>query len=554
MEEHPGSPTHSSGGDSLRASYAATRKRFLHARKLSASHLQIPEPTQTRAMRLIASIADKHELNLGKAMADKHGPGLFHRSASVSMLVGGPTCTCGQQFALNAQWFDQLVKCRGEKEAIEKELSTLCLSDQALERERSLEHSFIALKEQLDKALADYHHKEMECQAQIDASRFEAEKSHNNLLYLQAAVGDYEAIIESMKEESKKAASQQELKIEKLKSEIEALTAQIDAMSEALEHLTNEKHQLKKRDSKSQHSHPSFDLQTKNFQKSLAENNLIALELQDALTRCEALSQEVSLRETRIQEVLVEKTKLVVAHRRDMERQRLQQVEDTAKLCEENRLLSYRVSILENKLKLDAETTTGDLLAWKPASPSNIESPDPGLKSDFALSERWIEDYVFNQQPFNELRDTNREDAESNREGASRCHTPLTSRSKIHQAETHRQDSKYKNDWCDNLSKFNTQPKQNRVGNIIVPFQVACDKGVQVEAASLERRSTSDSGIRKVCLKKQETGKSVSLKDILLSLPSFSVLIVALFISLVIRYRRMTQSLRRRLFESVFAG
>lgn len=121
MESKGSCQSQSSGTDSARASYAASRRRFLNTRKIVTPQLAFMEHNRTRAMRLLTSVADRNDDSCEFTSPVKPAPQLFHRSHSLSMMVSGSTCTCGNQIAVNAEWLDQLIKCRAEKEQIEKE-------------------------------------------------------------------------------------------------------------------------------------------------------------------------------------------------------------------------------------------------------------------------------------------------------------------------------------------------------------------------------------------------------------------------------------------------
>lgn len=129
MEQKTGSPSGSSGTDSVRTGFAESRKRFLHVRKMSASQLGFVDPGISRTFRLQAMMAeakdDSDEWPSLQKQAAIPTNNMFHRSSSMQMLSGGSLCTCGQQIALNAKWLDELVKLRAEKESIEKEWSSL---------------------------------------------------------------------------------------------------------------------------------------------------------------------------------------------------------------------------------------------------------------------------------------------------------------------------------------------------------------------------------------------------------------------------------------------
>lgn len=401
------------------------------------------------------------------------------------------------------------------------------------------------LKESLEKAISDCQHKEYECQAQVDASHMQLEQAQDAVAHLNAAVVDYEATVESLKEQIAKTREEFLVEKNRLKQELDSALAQNASLTETVEHLNAEKPKQKKKDyspslvvNKVEPTPPKF------FQNQL-ENNILAAELKNALTECENLNLEIELREKRIQELLLEKTKLSVSQRKEVDRLRIQQSEEVFKLKEEIRLLTFKISMLENKVNSEPEKVPVDNMSWKPASPSNIETGDQAVKGDYGLSEKWIEDYVFNQKPLSDVNDANSSENEHIRETCIHCHTisAYRARTPLPGGESHRKDLKHRSGLC---SQISTNPKKSNHKQL-----VDCDKSVQVDVQHLDTAASQDPKLRKLPAKRSDPSKLKYICDFLFSLPSIGILFVALLICLVFRYRRMTQVLRNKLLSQV---
>lgn len=270
-----------------------------------------------------------------------------------------------------------------------------------------------------------------------------------------------------------------------------------------------------------------FETITDRFQTNQLENNLLAAELQTSLTECESLRLESELQEKRIQELLLEKTRQLVLHRRETDRLVMDHAEEKSKLGEENRLLSFRISVLENRLKAESDKITNDALAWKPASPSNIESPDPALRAEYGLSEKWIEDYVSNQRPFTEGQELSSTDVDSKKELCGQCQTSVTS--KLRQVlNDPRKEARFKSGQTGQLGSNSKKQREQ-----LTTFQPGTDKTTQADLLSLEKQISTP-------LATQNTQKRTdilgNLKSLVFSLPSFGILVVALLLGLIFRF------------------
>lgn len=398
------------------------------------------------------------------------------------------------------------------------------------------------MKEALDKAILEVQSKENEHHCQIHEVLHRLEHAQDHIEHQKETISDYEHTVEELKHENQRTREIFQEELKKMTEELETISTRNSSLSETVEHLMLEKGKQKGKEMKSANGYLKTTTTSERFLTNQKENNLLATELELALTQCETLKLEVELQDKRIQELLLEKTRQSVNHKRDLEKMALQFANDTANLKEDNRQLSFKLSILENRLKSEGEKGSADNLSWIPASPSNIESADQALKADFGLSEKWIEDYVFNQKPFTDYYEVKKSEGDVKGDTCYCSAAHGNFKVKPSYTDSHRKEAKVKSGIASQIGSNSKKTK-----DVIVAFSQMTDQATQVDFGYMEKARSAPAISSQQHLKKTHIKKESFTRNFLSSIPSVGLILVAFLLGLIFRYRQVIQVLRNKL-------